>query len=70
MKAIIYVYPRDAEAMYKWLSDFDQPLPPVFWFEPLKDVKKRQTLVQLIISADDLQQLLDVATGEEIRELK
>ena len=67
MKAIIYVYPRDAEAMYKWLSDFDQPLPPVFWFEPLKDVKKRQTLIQLIISSDELQKLLDIATEEEIK---
>ena len=70
MKAIIYVYPRDAEAMNKWLNDDSIKLTsPLFWFEPLKDVKKRQTLIQLIISADDLQKLLDVATGEEIGEL-
>jgi hypothetical protein len=69
MNAIIYVYPQKAEAMNKWLNNFDQPLPPSFWFEPIKDFKKRQTLIQLIISLDDLQKLLDVTTGEEIKEL-
>ena len=70
MNAIIYVYPQKAEAMNKWLNNFDlDAVPPSFWFEPIKDFKKRQTLIQLIISLDDLQKLLDVTTGEEIKEL-
>jgi len=68
MKAIIYVYPQEAEAMHKWLNDDSTKLtPPAFWFEPLKDFRKRQTLIQLIISSDELQKLLDIATEEEIK---
>ena len=71
MKAIIYVYPQDAEAMYKWLKgDSIKLTPPSFWFEPIKPVNKRQSLVQLIISTDELQRLLDAATEEGIKESK
>jgi hypothetical protein len=63
MKAIIYVQPIDAEAMDKWLNDDSIKLtPPYFWFEPLKSAKNRVSLVQLIISSDDLQKLLDAAS--------
>ena len=63
MKVIIYVYPHDVEAMDKWLTTgftAESPAPP-YWFEPLKSVSSRQSLIQMIISTDALQRLLDAA---------
>ena len=63
MKVIIYVYPHDVEAMDKWLTTGftgSAPAPP-YWFEPLKSVNSRQSLIQMIISTDALQRLLDAA---------
>ena len=66
MKVIIYVQPHDVGAMDKWLmTGFTGTEPaPSFWFEPLKDIKNRQSLIQMIISTDALQRLLDSATEE------
>ena len=66
MKVIIYVQPQDVEAMDKWLmTGFTGTEPaPSFWFEPLKDIKNRQSLIQMIISTDALQRLLDFSTEE------
>lgn len=63
MKVIIYVLPHEIEAMNKWLNhDENHSLKkeaPSYWIEPLRDVDKRQSLVQVIISPDDFQKLLD-----------
>ena len=66
MKVIIYVQPQDVNAMDKWLTTgFTGTEPaPSFWFEPLKDIKNRQSLIQMIISTDALQRLLDFSTEE------
>ena len=66
MKVIIYVQPQDVDAMDKWLTTgFTSTEPaPSYWFEPLKSVKSRQTLIQMIISTDALQRLLDFSTEE------
>ena len=66
MKVIIYVQPNDVEAMDKWLmTGFTGTKPsPFYWFEPLKDAKNRVSLIQMIISTDALQRLLDAASEE------
>ena len=66
MKVIIYVQPQDVDAMDKWLmTGFTSTEPaPSYWFEPLKSVKSRQTLIQMIISTDALQRLLDAAATD------
>ncbi len=63
MKVIIYVYPQDVEAMDKWLTTgfTDSKPAPSYWFEPLKSVNSRQSLIQMIISTDALQRLMDAA---------
>tara|TARA_R110001592_G_scaffold62377_7_gene190905 strand:- start:1219 stop:1494 length:276 start_codon:yes stop_codon:yes gene_type:complete len=65
MKVIIYVQPQDVSGMNKWLScNIPELELPSYWLEPLKSVKTRQSLVQVIISTDDLQKLLDAAATE------
>ncbi len=64
MKVIIYVQPQDVEAMEKWLlTGFTgTKSAPFYWFEPLKNIKNRQSLVQIIITTDALQRLLDASS--------
>ena len=71
MKAIIYIQPQDVEAMDKWLKGESIKLtPPAFWFEPLKSVKNRQSIIQIVITTDDLQRLLDASMKEPNRSVE
>jgi len=68
MKVIIYVQPSDVEAMDKWLKGESIKLtPPAFWFEPLKSVNNRPSIIQIVITTDDFQRLLDASIKEPNR---
>ncbi len=62
MKVLIYVQPQDVDKLNKWLAGNSDM--PFWWNEPLKPVTKRQSLVQVSISSDDYQKLLDAAHHE------
>tara|TARA_R100001377_G_C3125040_1_gene87308 strand:+ start:152 stop:415 length:264 start_codon:yes stop_codon:yes gene_type:complete len=68
MNIIIYVLPHEIEAMDNWLKDnVRETNAPSYWIEPLKDIKTRQSLVQVIISTDEFQLLLDDSSSKSFR---